>query len=68
MEDKFFDTVKSRFNYHSFRILSDVEYLEYIASDYYAKLDPGFIAAMDKIKELIKEAETYIDAMETTNV
>ncbi len=64
MDDKFFDTVKARFGYHSFRILSDVEYLSYIASDYYEKLDPGFVAAIDKIKELVKEAESYINAME----
>jgi predicted DNA-binding transcriptional regulator YafY len=62
MQDKFFTTVSDRFEVHKRNITRDLEYLEYLDSDYQGKLSPDFTvqiraaqAALKRMEELIEE-------------
>jgi hypothetical protein len=64
MPDKFFETIKDRFEHHAGPIRKDLEYLEYLAHDYHGHLDPQVKASIDEMKKHLKLIEEAIDQLQ----
>lgn len=64
MDDKFFDTVRDRFEYHQRPIARELEYLGYMAYDYRHKLSPDFVAQVEVAKAALKRMEELIYELE----
>lgn len=63
MDDKFFETVEDRFNYHATPIKDNIRGLEWLASDYFGHLGDEFKGNIDKLKDLLDEMEEAVRAL-----
>jgi len=65
MTDKFFETVKDRFEHHAVPIRENIKFLEYLAHDYYGHLDAQVIESIDGMKGHLKKIEEAIDQLQS---
>lgn len=61
MKDKYFDTVRDRFDVHRRQIARDVEYLEYIAYDHAKTISPDFVVQIEALKTALKRMEELLE-------
>ena len=63
MSDKFFTTVRDRFEFHAEPIRENLKFLEYLASDYYGHVSPDFIAALEEAKSQLRKMQEAIEEL-----
>jgi hypothetical protein len=63
MTDKFFDTVKDRFEFHADPIKRELRGLEGVASDYFGHLAPEFIESLNAVKHHLAAMERAIEEL-----
>lgn len=64
MPDKFFETIKDRFEHHAGPIRENLKYLEYLVYDYHKHLDPQVKASIDEMKKQLKTIEEALDQLQ----
>ena len=64
MPDKFFETIKDRFEHHAGPIRENLRYLDYLSADYFGHLDSSFIDALEETKKQLKRMEEIIDQVQ----
>jgi predicted DNA-binding protein YlxM (UPF0122 family) len=65
MKDKFFSTVRDRFDVHRSAISQNLEYLEYLHYDHLSDLSPDFKVQIDACKDALKRMDDLISELET---
>jgi hypothetical protein len=64
MKDKFFDSLRDRFEVHRSAISQNLEYLEYLHYDHLSDLSPDFKARIDVCKDALKRMDEMISELE----
>ena len=62
-QDKFFETVRDRFEVHRARMARDLEYLEHLHYDHLKELSPDFKVQIEAAQAALKRMEELIDEL-----